>query len=128
MSTLTKLTARFIRIRDKRAELAKEFKSYDDGLKESLEEVKQQMLDHLNTEGIDSVKTEEGTFFRVKKTKYWTSDWEAMHAHIKAHDLFGFFEKRLNQGAVKEYLEDNPDTVLPGLKTDTEYALTVRKS
>ena len=127
MTNLNDITRRFVRIRDKRAELSAEFKRLDDDLKERMEALKSEMLAYLNENEVDSVKTENGTFFRSTKTRYWTSDWEAMHTYIKKHDLLGFLDKRLNQTSVREFLESNPDETLPGLKTDTEYVLTVRK-
>ena len=50
-----------------------------------------------------------------------------MHKFILENNLPEFFEKRLNQGAVKEYLEENPESVPPGLNTDSEYVIAVRK-
>lgn len=128
MTDLNTLTRKFIRLRDKRAELSAEFKTLDEGLKEQMEAVKAELMDYLSEQNVDSVKTEEGTFFRSKKTRYWTSDWEAMNEFILEHELLGFLDKRLNQSAVRAYLEENPDETLPGLRSDTEYTLTVRKS
>ena len=37
------------------------------------------------------------------------------------------FEKRLNQTVLKELIEEDPDFALPGLNSDSEYVITVRK-
>jgi hypothetical protein len=66
-------------------------------------------------------------FYRTTKTRYWTSDWESMHRFIAKNKVPEFFEKRLNQTAVKNFLEENPEIVPPGLNTDVSYAVTVRK-
>ena len=122
-----KLTRTYIKIRDKRAELAAKFKSDDDNLRDQLELVKGALLDYCKDHGVDSVRTSEGLVYRTQKTRYWTSDWSSMHKFILENNLPEFFEKRLNQGAVKEYLEENPESVPPGLNTDSEYVIAVRK-
>jgi len=66
-------------------------------------------------------------FYRSVKTRYWTSDWESMHKFILEHDVPEFFEKRLNQTCVRQFLEDNPDLVPKGLNVDSEYVITVRR-
>jgi hypothetical protein len=44
------------------------------------------------------------------------------------NNLPEFFEKRLNQTAVKQFLEENPETLPPGLNADSEFTITVRKA
>lgn len=126
-TSLDKLTRVFIKIRDKRAELQAEFKAQDDKLKEQQEVIKAALLDHCKEHNVDSVRTSEGLFYRTVKTRYWTSDWEAMHKFVLKHEVPEFFEKRLNQGVVKEFLEENPEAVPPGLNVDSEYVVSVRK-
>lgn len=126
-SQVDKLTRVYIKIRDKRAELSKRFNDEDGALKEQLDKIKGALLDYCKEQGVESVRTSEGMFYRTTRVRYWTSDWESMNKFILDHGLPEFYEKRLNQGAVKEFLEENPDTVPPGLNSNTEYTLTVRK-
>jgi hypothetical protein len=51
-----------------------------------------------------------------------------MHKFILENELPEFFEKRLNQTAVKEYIEENPDMLPPSLEQTSEYQITVRKN
>lgn len=125
--SVDKLTRVYIKIRDARAKLAADFKAEDDALNDQLSVVKRALLDYCTEHGVESVRTNEGIFYRTTKTRYWTSDWESMHKFILEHELPEFFEKRLNQSAVKEFLEENPEVVPPGLNTDVEYVVTVRK-
>jgi hypothetical protein len=122
-----KLTRTYIKIRDARAKLAAEFKLQDELMVGQLDLVKEALLDYCKAHGVDSVRTSEGLVYRTQKTRYWTSDWSSMHKFILENNLPEFFEKRLNQGAVKEYLEENPESVPPGLNTDSEYVIAVRK-
>ncbi len=93
----------------------------------SLEQVKGALLDYCNEQGVESVRTGEGLVYRTTKVRYWTSDWESMNQFILEQNVPEFYEKRLNQGAVKDFLAENPETVPPGLNSNTEYTLTVRK-
>jgi hypothetical protein len=122
-----KLTRTYIKIRDRRAELQKKFKTEDDSLLEQLETVKRGLLDFCEEQGIDSVKTPAGLFYRSVKTRYWTRDWADMNEFIIEHGVPDFYEKRLNQANVRQFLEENPDLLPKGLNVDSEYVITVRK-
>jgi len=125
--SLDALTRIYIKIRDKRAEIKSAFEEEDAKLVGQLDAIKSEMLEHCKTHGVDSVRTRAGLFYRTVKTRYWTNDWESMHAFVMEHQVPEFFEKRLNQSAVRQFLEDNPDLHPPGLNTDSEYVITVRK-
>lgn len=125
--SIDRLTRTYIKIRDARAKLSAEFKEKDGDLTFQLDAVKRALLDYCSDNKVESVRTTEGLVYRTTKTRYWTGDWSAMHRFILDKKLPEFFEKRLNQTAVKEFLEENPDESLPGLKTDVEYVVTVRK-
>jgi len=126
-ASIDKLTRVFVKIRDAKAALSAEFKKKDDELAAQMDELKRAMLDYLKEQGAESVRTEAGLIYRTVKTKYWTSDWESMHGFIVENNLPQLLEKRLNQTAVKELLEESPEMVPPGLNVDSEYVVTVRK-
>ena len=118
----------YTRIRDKRAEIKAAFDEQDKELQAQLDKVKQGLLEYCKEHGVESVRTQHGLFYRTVKTRYWTGDWESMHKFIMEHAVPEFFEKRLNQSAVKEFLEQNPDLLPPGLNVDAEYNISVRKA
>jgi hypothetical protein len=124
---LGKLTKAYINIRDRRTEIAAEFKKEDDGLKEQQDKIKASLLEFCKENNIDSVRTEAGVFYRSQKRRYWTSDWESMHKFILEHEAPEFLEKRLNQTAVREFLEENPDILPPGLNVQSEYTISIRR-
>jgi Zn/Cd-binding protein ZinT len=124
---LAKLVRVYKNIRSKRAELSKKFKEEDGALIEKLDVVKKALLDYCNENNVESVRTSEGLFYRSVKARYWTSDWESMYAFILDHQVPEFFDKRLNQSNVKQFLEENPELVPKGLNVDSEYTLSVRK-
>ena len=125
--SLDKLTRAYIKIRDARAELTTAYKAKDEDLVGQMDAIKRALLDHCKEHGVDSVRTSEGMFYRTVKTRYLTSDWESMNQFIMEHVVPEFYEKRLNQTVMKQFLEENPHLMPPGLNVDSEYMVSVRK-
>ena len=125
--TAEKLTKAYIKIRDERAKLSAEYKEKDSVLSRQLERVKQGLLDSCNDHSVESVRTSEGLFYRSVKQKFWTNDWEKMHAFIMEHNVPELLEKRLNQTNLKQFLEENPESQPDCLNVDSEYSMSVRK-
>ena len=126
-ATAEKMTSAYIKIRAERSELSAKFKAEDDKLVRQQDVLKRALLDYCENHGLESVRTSAGLFFRSTKTKYWTSDWEAMHKFILEHNVPEFLDKRLNTSNIKQFLEENPNTVPDGLNIDKEYVISVRK-
>lgn len=122
-----KMTSAFIKIRTERSVLSAKFKAEDDKLVRQQDILKRALLDYCENHGLESVRTSAGLFFRSSKTKYWTSDWEAMHKFIMEHNVPEFLDKRLNVTNIKQFLEENPNTVPDGLNIDKEFVISVRK-
>ena len=125
--TAEKLTKAYIKIREERAKLSAEYKEKDSVLSRQLERVKQGLLDYCNEHSVESVRTSEGLFYRSVKQKFWTNDWEKMHAFVIEHGVPELLEKRLNQTNLKQFLEENPELKPDGLNIDSEYSMSVRK-
>jgi hypothetical protein len=122
-----KLTNVYIKIRDKRAEIKRAFDAENKKLEDQQNKVKIALLSYCKEQGVESVKTTSGTFYRTVKTRFWSNDWSEMHKFVLAKELPEFFEKRLNQTAVREYIEENPDAEIASLEQTSEYQITVRK-
>ena len=122
-----KLVGVYRKIRAAIDKLEEEHKATIGTLKEQLDEVSAKLLDICNTQNVDSLRTPLGTVTRRTVTRYWTNDWEAMYRFIKEQDAPFLLEQRIHNGNMKQYLEENPDTLPIGLNADTKYALTVRK-
>tara|TARA_R100000541_G_scaffold59120_1_gene71911 strand:+ start:645 stop:1037 length:393 start_codon:yes stop_codon:yes gene_type:complete len=122
-----KQTKTYLKIRDERAKLSAEFKEKDSTLSRQLDRVKQGLLDYCNAHGVESVRTSEGLFYRSTRQRFWTNDWEKMHAFIMEHGVPELLEKRLNQTNFKQFLEENPESKPEGLNIDSEYSIAVRK-
>ena len=123
-----KLAEVYIKIRDKRDELKRRFEEEHSKLEEQLDLISAEMLELCKENGADSIKTPAGTIMRRVDTRFWTSDWESFYNFVDEHDAYALFEKRIHQGNMKQFLEENPDLLPKGLMSDSKYKITVRRS
>jgi hypothetical protein len=123
-----KLTRVYLKIRDARAQLSKEYKEQDKALEEQMDVVEQKLLDICKQVDANTIKTPAGLVMRGVDTRYWTNDWDSMFAFIKDNDALGLFEKRLHQTNMKQFLEEYPDKFPPGMLVDSKYKIIVRRS
>lgn len=122
-----KLVKTYIKIREKRREIAEQYEKEDAELKESLELIESELLEVCKQMGADGFKTEYGTVTRKVAKRYWTSDWHSFHNFIKEHSALELLEKRIAQTNMSVFLEENPDLLPPGLNIDSKYAVTIRR-
>lgn len=124
---IDKLAKVYLKMRDARDELKREYEAKDSTIKTQMEILEAEMLGLCKASNADSVKTKEGTIIRSIKTRYWTNDWDSMYKFIKEHDAFGLLEKRIAQTNTKNFLTENPELLPMGLNLDSEYTVTVRR-
>lgn len=100
-----------------------------DALKEEQKEVSLAMKDVLISEGCKSMKTDFGTVTMGKSTRYYTNDWPNYDKWIIDNNLepSSMFEKRISQKNMAQFLEEHPGIVPPGLNSETEFTISVRK-
>jgi hypothetical protein len=122
-----KLVKTYVRIRDKRKELADQYEKEDNNLKEALELIESELLEMCKETGADSLRTEFGTVTRRVAKRYWTNDWHSFHEFLKKHSALELLEKRIAQTNMSTFLEENPDLLPPGLNVDSRYTVTVRR-
>lgn len=118
----------YIKMRDARQRLQKEFDEKDGKIKDQQEAVTQALLELCKDTGADGLRTSAGNVFRSVKTRYWTSDWGSMRDFIKEHDAFELLEQRVHQTNMKNFIEENPNLMPPGMNIDSKYSVTVRRS
>ena len=124
---LEKLVKTYIKINQVRAEIKARFEEEDKALKAKTDAIKGALLQHCKDHEVESVRTNEGTFFRTVKTQYWTSDWSSLHNFVLENRIPDILEKRINQGNMKAWIEQNPDSLPAGLNITQEYSVTIRR-
>lgn len=125
---LDKLTAIYLKMRDKRDDMRREAEAQEKELVEQMDIIEAEMLEVCKQMNADSVRTPHGTIIRSVKSRYWTNDWDSMYRFIREHDAFGLLEKRLHQTHLKEFLSENPDTFPIGVNVENSYSVVVRRS
>lgn len=126
--SVDRLVAVYIKMRDKRAELLRQYEEADGAVKEQMEAVEQKLLDICKEIGADTLGSKHGKVMRSVKTRYWTSDWDSMHKFILEHQMPELLERRISQTTMKQLLEEHPGLVPPGINADSRYAVTIRRS
>ena len=123
-----KLARVYVKIRDARNALKSKFEEEDAELEEQLGVISHQLLEICKDTGADTLKTSGGTVMRTVRTRYWTSDWDAMYELVANSGELGLLEKRIHQGNRKEFLQENPNLMPKGLNVDNRYDITVRRA
>jgi hypothetical protein len=124
---LERLIGTYLKIKAKREDLKAEFDAKDKPMAEAQDKIKAALLKHCKDTGAERGGTSSGHFFRVLRKKYWTNDWENFGKFVVEHGVPEFFEKRLNQGNVEQFITENPDVSVPGLNVESSYSITIQK-
>jgi len=125
---VNKLVRVYLKMKDAHTQMLHDFQEKETELKGQMDRVKQALLEYCKEHNTESVKTESGLFYRTVSKKYWTSDWESLYAFINEHKVPELLEKRVAQGNMKQFLEENPDLLPPGMNVDAAYTLYVRRN
>jgi len=121
--TADKLAKVYVKIREARRELAKK----DDELKEQLNAISDQLLTICKEQGASTIRTDHGTVSRRSTKNYWTSDWDSFGTFIKDNDAFSLMQHRINNTAMAQFLEENPELHPPGLNADVNQSIVIIK-
>jgi len=118
----------YIKIRTAKEEAADRHKQEIAEFNAQLETISAEMLEICKELDVSSMRTNEGTIIRKVHTRYATNDWDSLYQFIKEHDAYGLLEQRLHQTNMKQFLEENPDLLPPGLWSDSKYTIVVKRS
>ncbi len=126
-ATLDNVVQAYNAIRDARTARRHKYEAEDLELENQQLTLKRFMLDLLNKNGAQSIKTAAGTVFRSERTKVSGADWSAIWDWAKANDAMDIFERRLKATFINEYAEANGGAVPPGINVHREFEVSVRR-
>lgn len=119
----------YLAIRNERDRIRHEYEAQDARLLEDLKKVEAVLLSLCNSINADSVKTSLGTVMRRLNERYYCSDWDNFRKFVLENQALELFEKRINQGNFKQFMENHEgDGLPPGVSVMREYGITVRKA
>ena len=96
-------------------------------IKEQQEQVSIAMRDKMKDLGVNSLRTDHGTVTMLKKTRYYTQDWDSFKNFVLENQAVDLLERRIAQTNMTQFLEENPGLVPPGLNADQKFDVSVRK-
>jgi hypothetical protein len=123
---ISSLVASYLGIRSQREALSRQFEEADAALKQELSGFEAQLLAACNDINANSINTENGTVIRKLNERYICTDWEHFKQFVKDNDALDLFEKRINQGNIKQLLAEYRE-LPPGVNVMREFGVTVRK-
>jgi hypothetical protein len=124
---LDRLAKIYRKIRTEITALTQEYDGKVEALKAQQDEIKNAMKDMMKAMGVTSVRTAQGTVVLSVRTRYSTQDWDSFKKFVVEHDAVDLLEKRIAQGNMNQFLEENPGLVPPGLNSFSEFDVSVRK-
>ena len=122
------LVKAYIKMRDARSALKRKYEEEDEKIKEQMGMVESHLQEACKRAGGNVSIPGVGVVIRGVYTRYWTSDWEAMHNFVKENDALELLERRISQRAMGEFLKANPDKMPKGMNVESKYTVTVRRS
>ena len=124
---IDRLAKIYRKVRSQITTLTQEYDTKVEELKAVQDEVANAMKDQMKAMGVTSVRTTEGTVVLSVNTRYSTHDWDSFKKFVVEQVAVDLLEKRIAQGNMRQFLEENPGTVPPGLNSSSEYSVSVRK-
>jgi len=124
---VAKLVDVYVKIRDKRAEIARAYKEEDMELQNRLDRISDELLKVCKDNDVESLRTTAGTATRSILERVWASDWDTFYEFVREHDAVELLEKRIHQGNYREWADSHPDVIAP-VNIDRKYTITVRRS
>jgi len=123
---MDRLAARYVKIRDMKKEMEKEFEEKLKPLSDALAQISTAMLAKLHEEGATSSKTNYGTVYISTTTQSHITDFDALWDYVKSHDVPEVFQKRLTTSEVEGLNNANPTEPVPGVVIEKVQAVRVR--
>lgn len=124
---MSKVTTAYLKIRDHRSELKKAFTTQDDDLKGKQEQLEAVMLKHLLASGMESVRTQTGTFYKKEEIKPSCQDWNAFYKWVADNNAFEALEKRLTKTFIADFMAEHEGACPPGVSVYRENVVIVRR-
>lgn len=122
-----RLVKAYIAMRDKRAELSKEYANADRSIEEQMEMIEAELVKMCKDVGADSLRTEYGNVYKTVKTSYETSDWDNMYKFVVENNVPHILQRRISSLNMKQFLDENPTLMPIGMNVVNKHAVTIKR-
>ena len=123
---LDQITEMYIKIRDKKAAIAKRHKEELAPYNAKLEQVENAILAHFQKTGQTSSKTPHGTPYISTRTSATVDDRDAFIPFVVANKAYELLSNAIRKEALEEYIKETGE-VPPGLKMSSMQTINVRR-
>lgn len=124
---VSELVDKYIQIRDRKAQLKKEYEAKVAPLEEAHAKIEAKFLELMHKTGTDSFKTEFGTAYRTTRSSVTVADRDAFMTYIRENDEWPLLEVRPSKAAVETF-KDAHEELPPGLNYREEIVVNIRRS
>ncbi len=124
--TPAEMIDKYVQIRDHKKKASEEFDATMKPVNEALQKLEAMILDKLNTDNIESIKTEFGTAYRSVSTSATVKDRDAFLDFVLSKRQLEALDVRANKTFVKEWMDANGP--IPGIEMTSFAKVGVRRS
>jgi len=127
MAKAEQVVAQMLALREKRAQLKKQYEEEDRKLRNMMDKGENWLLDHMHETGHESFKAGGATVFTKTNMRYSVPDKDAFANFVRESGEVDLMQFRVSSTNMKEYL-DNGHDLPPGVKVDPVVSVNIRKS
>jgi len=127
VTTVDAVVERYIKLRDRKKEMKSEFDKKVEVIDTALERCEAFLLNLLNSQGAESIRTSFGTAYVSLKTSASVSDREAFLGYVREHNEWSMLDVRANKTVIDEYRREKED-LPPGVNWSAIRSVNIRRS
>lgn len=117
----------YLKLRDLRSQLKKEYDNNDISLKEKMEKLELWLMSQMQTANATQLGSAHGTAYQQTVMKGSCSDWPSFWAFLQESGRFDMMEKRVSVKTIQTYYEES-GKLPPGINVNPELRVVVRKA
>ena len=124
---INEIVNKYIQLRDLKDKLKKEYSDKVAKVDQVMDKIEAAILEHMQTEGADSIGTESGTAYKSTKTSATVQDWDETLGFIRTEGAWHMLEHRVSKKAIEEFKTEHND-LPPGIGWREEVSVNIRRS
>jgi hypothetical protein len=127
--TPAELIEEYVKLRDRKAEAAARVAEFMQmNFQQRINEIELALLDTLNMQGADSIKSPHGTAFKRVETSVTVADAAEFRRHVIGTEQWDLLDIRANKTAVRDFVENHDGNLPPGINMTQDTVVSVRRS
>lgn len=117
----------YVKLRESRSTLKKEYDNADLALKEKMDKLEVWLMSNMKAMNATQIGSTYGTAYQQTVFKGNCSDWPTFWNWLAENGRFDMMEKRISTKTIQEYYQESGE-MPPGINVSPELRVVVRKS